>query len=104
MTIAKVNEFFMLRYAPDGEGIPHFFAEEWQPLSPREYSPDINPRDYPFAGNYQLKVDTDKLDGDYLLTANIVSDAVLSLSKLLDIDFRAIPLIVKLLGGAEPQK
>ncbi|QHM73337.1 imm11 family protein [Mixta intestinalis] len=101
----KINsDFYIIQYAPNDEGIPHFMDKEWIPELP-DYDIYVRP---PCAKNfekkYTLKIKSYQLDGDYFINDNLVSYDFLELCEDLNVNFIHIPTDIKLFRNKTPAK
>ncbi|WP_120807061.1 DUF1629 domain-containing protein [Yersinia sp. IP36721] len=98
------NEFFVIEYAPDDAGIPHFMDKEWTPELPGYDLFTAPPSLDDFSDNYAVKVKSYKLDGDYLLNDNLISFEMLMLNSELNVKCISIPVNVYLYKNKAPLK
>jgi len=88
------NDFYILKYAPDGAGAPFFFETDWLPELPEFHYPTENPKG--LNHQYTVKAKIDFLDADYLPDQFLASQRFIELCHELSVD--AICKKVKIVG------
>ncbi|MFJ4065894.1 imm11 family protein [Pseudomonas sp. NPDC089996] len=77
------NEFFVLKYAPNGADTPYFFETEWLPELPEFHYPTENPKN--LNNEYQVKAEIEFLNADYLPDQFLASRKFIDLCDELDV-------------------
>ncbi len=96
--------FYIVKYHPDGEGVPYFMDKEWMPELP-DYDIHIKPPLLNnFVSKYSLKAKSHKLNGDYLLEDDLISSDFYELCKKLSIKCICIPVDIHLMRNKLPEK
>lgn len=97
-------DFYIIKYYPNGDGIPYFMDKEWVPELP-EY--DIHkkpPSPNAFVDKYYVKAKSYKLNGDYLLEDNLISFDFYKLCEKFNVKCICIPVDIYLMRGKSPEK
>lgn len=98
------KSFFVLKYSPDGKGIPSFIDKIWTPELPDYDFYNFAPCAKSFLAKYDVKIKATKLDGDYLPEDELVSDSIRILCEELDVKCICIPVDVRLQRNRTPEK
>lgn len=96
--------FFSLKYSPNGQGVPYFIDKDWTPELPDYDFYNFPPCVSDFLTKYDVKIKETKLDGDYLLEDELVSDDFRILCEELDVKCICIPVNVRLQRNKTPEK
>ncbi|KJV35876.1 MULTISPECIES: imm11 family protein [Erwiniaceae] len=101
----KSNEiFYVMEYLPDDAGCPHFMDKNWDPELP-DYDIFVSPPvESNFAKSYALKAASEKLDGDYLISDNLVSSGFLNLCEKFGVRKISRHADITLLKKKKPEK
>ncbi|EPN1381957.1 MULTISPECIES: imm11 family protein [Providencia] len=102
--INSENEFFVIEYSPNDEGIPYFMDQEWVPELPNYDLFTAPPLPEDFSDNYAVKIKAYKLDGDYFSNDNLISSDMLILLSELKVKCISIPVKVRLYKNKTPSK
>ncbi|ENY9403738.1 hypothetical protein ACF5F1_004693 [Salmonella enterica] len=102
--ISSPTEFYVIKYHPDGEGVPYFMDKEWTPDLP-DYDIHIKPPSLnDFVDQYHLKAKSYKLNGDYLLEDDLISFGFYELCEKFSVKCICIPVDISLMRGKAPEK
>ncbi|MBI6549756.1 hypothetical protein [Xenorhabdus lircayensis] len=98
------NNFFIVKYAPDGVGLPDFMDKEWSPELPY-YDIYKNPPSLEtLADKYNIKIKSYQLDGDFFVKDRLISLEMLKLCNELKINCITVPVEIQLYRKKIPQK
>ncbi|PHM73080.1 imm11 family protein [Xenorhabdus kozodoii] len=98
------NDFFIVKYSPDGVGIPYFMDKEWNPELPSYDIYKKPPSLEELADKYNIKIKSNQLDGDFFVKDRLVSLDILNLCKELKINCITVPVTIQLYRNKTPKK
>jgi hypothetical protein len=74
-----MQEYYIVRYKPDGKGAPYFFDLEWSPELPEFHYPSKNPSSESLHDAYTAVADVEGLQADWLIDQFLASDSFLAI-------------------------
>lgn len=98
------EQFYVMEYLPDDAGSPYFMDKEWDPELPDYDIFTAPPKPTDFSPLYRLKSNATQLDGDFLISDNLVSFNFLKLCEEFLVHSVHIPVNISLLRKKKPEK
>jgi len=98
------EQFYVMEYLSDNAGNPFFMHKIWDPQLP-DYDIFMSPPNISdFSSLYRLRASTNQLDGDYLISDNLVSYDFMKVCEECFANNIYIPVDISLLKNKKPEK
>ena len=91
-----IEEYYVMEYQPDGTGSPYFMEKIWEPELPDYDIFTAPPGPSDFQSGYHLKAAASLLDGDFLISDNLVSLDFYKLCSKFSVNSIHIPVEIEL--------
>lgn len=99
-----IRDFYIIEHLPDRKGVPSFIPKIWLPELPDIHYATEAPLRENFAEKYKLKANAYQLDGDYLISDDLISSGCYELFNTFSVNFIGIPVDICLLRRKVPGK